>query len=104
MYFVLFFFASRRRHTICALVTGVQTCALPISHDLRVVEHIADRVAIMYLGRIVEEGPRAVVYGAARHTYTRALLSAVPVPDPTRTPTRQEIGRASCRERVCQYV
>jgi len=60
-----------------------------ISHDLRVVEHIADRVAIMYLGRIVEEGPREVVYGAARHPYTRALLSAVPVPDPTRTPARQ---------------
>jgi len=63
-----------------------------ISHDLRVVEHIADRVAIMYLGRIVEEGPRAVVYGAARHPYTRALLSAVPVPDPTRTPARQELS------------
>ena len=63
-----------------------------ISHDLRVVEHIADRVAIMYLGRIVEEGPCDVVYGAARHPYTRALLSAVPVPDPTRTPARQELS------------
>jgi len=63
-----------------------------ISHDLRVVEHIADRVAIMYLGRIVEEGSRAVVYGAARHPYTRALLSAVPVPDPTRKAVRQELA------------
>ena len=62
-----------------------------ISHDLRVVEHIADRVAIMYLGRIVEEGPRAAVYGAARHPYTRALLSAVPIPDPTRKPQRQHL-------------
>jgi oligopeptide/dipeptide ABC transporter ATP-binding protein len=62
-----------------------------VSHDLRVVEHLADRVAIMYLGRIVEEGSRAVVYGAARHPYTRALLSAVPVPDPTRKSARQEL-------------
>jgi oligopeptide/dipeptide ABC transporter ATP-binding protein len=46
----------------------------------------------MYLGRIVEEGPRDVVYGAARHPYTRALLSAVPVPDPTRTPARQQLS------------
>jgi len=63
-----------------------------ISHDLRVVEHLADRVAIMYLGRIVEEGPRDVVYGAPCHPYTRALLSAVPVPDPTRKATRQHLA------------
>ncbi len=60
-----------------------------ISHDLRVVEHLADRVAIMYLGRIVEQGTRAAVYGNPRHPYTRALLSAVPVPDPTRKAERQ---------------
>jgi peptide/nickel transport system ATP-binding protein len=63
-----------------------------ISHDLRVVEHVADRVAIMYLGRIVEEGPRDAIYGDARHPYTRALLSAVPVPDPTRKTARQELA------------
>jgi oligopeptide/dipeptide ABC transporter ATP-binding protein len=63
-----------------------------ISHDLRVVEHLADRVAIMYLGRIVEEGARAAVYGSPRHPYTQALLSAVPVPDPTRTPKRQHLA------------
>jgi oligopeptide/dipeptide ABC transporter ATP-binding protein len=62
-----------------------------ISHDLRVVEHLADRVAIMYLGRIVEQGPRAAVYGNPHHPYTRALLSAVPVPDPTRKAVRQEL-------------
>src|SRR5215813_12598791 len=55
-----------------------------ISHDLRVVEHLSDRVAIMYLGRIVEVGSREEVYGDPRHPYTRALLAAVPVPDPKR--------------------
>jgi len=59
-----------------------------ISHDLRVVEHLSDRVAIMYLGRIVEVGPRDEVYGNPRHPYTRALLSAVPVPDPRRRTER----------------
>src|SRR5262249_22569326 len=63
-----------------------------ISHDLRVVEHLADRVAIMYLGRIVEQGTRAAVYERARHPYTRALLSAVPVPDPTRKAERQHLA------------
>jgi oligopeptide/dipeptide ABC transporter ATP-binding protein len=63
-----------------------------ISHDLRVVEHVADRVAIMYLGRIVEEGSREAVYACPRHPYTRALLSAVPVPDPTRKRERQQLA------------
>ena len=59
-----------------------------ISHDLRVVEHLSDRVAIMYLGRIVEVGPRDWVFGDPRHPYTRALLSAVPVLDPRCRPSR----------------
>ena len=63
-----------------------------ISHDLRIVEHVSARVAIMYLGRIVELGAREEVYARPRHPYTRALLSAVPVPDPTRRHPREVIG------------
>ncbi len=62
-----------------------------ISHDLSMVRHIATRVAVMYLGRIAEIGPREAIYAAPAHPYTRALLSAAPIPDPEIEATRERI-------------
>jgi oligopeptide transport system ATP-binding protein len=62
-----------------------------ISHDLSVVKYIADRIAVMYLGRIVEIGPASRVFDNALHPYTKALVSAIPIPDPRREALRNRI-------------
>ncbi len=62
-----------------------------VSHDLSVVRHVADRIAVMYLGKIVEMSDRDELYSAPKHPYTRALLSAVPIPDPQIEKHRQRI-------------
>jgi oligopeptide/dipeptide ABC transporter ATP-binding protein len=63
-----------------------------IAHDLAVVKHISDRIAIMYLGKIVESGKSEEIYRNAQHPYTKSLISAIPVPDPHRKVKRQIIS------------
>jgi oligopeptide/dipeptide ABC transporter ATP-binding protein len=62
-----------------------------ISHDLSVVRHVSDRIAVMYLGKVVEIAPAALLFEHARHPYTRALLSAIPIADPHLGARREQI-------------
>jgi oligopeptide/dipeptide ABC transporter ATP-binding protein len=62
-----------------------------ISHDLSVVQHVSDRIAVMYLGKIVELAPTGELFETPRHPYTRALLSALPVPDPDLSDSQQRV-------------
>ncbi len=64
-----------------------------IAHDLRLVEHICRRAAVMYLGRIVEMGDTALLFNNPQHAYTKALLSAIPVPHPDHKPARIELNK-----------
>src|SRR3546814_10609964 len=98
----MFFFSSRRRHTRCALVTGVQTCALPISGSKLNIAALANDLEVS-LGAVREAlsmlQSEALVISEPQRGYTVSPVSPKELSDIT-----EEIGRASCRERVCQYV
>ncbi len=81
---------------VCNLLLDLQQSLnlafLFISHDMAVVERVSHRVAVMYLGEIVEIGPRAAVFDNPQHPYTKKLMSAVPVPDPSRRHIRRNMA------------
>jgi len=76
---------------LAQLVRDMNLSLIFIAHDLSVVKHISDRIAVMYLGKIVELGPATEVIERPRHPYTRALVSAIPTPDPDAERARQRI-------------
>src|SRR3546814_5128325 len=96
LYIFLFFFSSRRRHTRCALVTGVQTCALPIctGGQIMVVNPDSPAKTVKDFIKLAKENPGKLSFGSGSSSSRVAgeLFQ------------QMEIGRASCRERVCQYV
>jgi len=81
---------------VCNLLLDLQQSLklayLFISHDMAVVERVSHRVAVMYLGEIVEIGPRAAVFENPQHPYTRKLMAAVPIPDPSRRGLKRNIS------------
>jgi len=89
---------------VCNLLLDLQQSLnlafLFISHDMAVVERVSHRVAVMYLGEIVEIGPRAAVFDNPQHPYTKKLMSAVPVPDPSRRGIRRGISNDELKSPV----
>lgn len=83
------------------------TAFLLITHNLSVVRHVADRIVILYLGRVVESGPAAEILASPRHPYTRALLESEPVPDPARRraepPVIGEVPSIAARPPGCEF-
>jgi len=82
---------SQILNLLIKLIKGRSLTLLFISHDLSVIRHVSDRIAVMYLGKIVETGINEQVYSHPKHPYTHALLSAVPVPDPDKEKSRKRI-------------
>ena len=89
---------------VCNLLLDLQDSLklafLFISHDMAVVERVSHRVAVMYLGEIVEIGPRAAVFDNPQHPYTKKLMAAVPVPDPSRRGIRRGMAEDELRSPV----
>src|SRR3546814_3640595 len=98
MFFLFVFFSSRRRHTRCALVTGVQTCALPIFQADPVLVPTERKIA--FINRLIEAGVRRIE--ATSFVSPRAVPQLADAAEVMKGV--KQIGRASCRESVCQYV
>lgn len=83
---------SQILNLLVELKRELQLSYLFIAHDLAVVEHISDRVAVMYLGKIVEHTSAELLYTEPLHPYTQALIAAIPIPDPDRTKRHEVVG------------